>query len=351
MEYRHIKDIDFKSNINGRVFGIFLARDVELKTNKDGVSKYLDLNMCDKDLKINAKKWGATDEDAEKLVNGGVYLAAIDVKPYAKSPLGYSCTLYNYDKCNEDPSNFIEWAEGMDEAQTIIQNALTIIAESPYKDLVYNLLIDNWKEFCIWSAASGMHHNMMGGLIVHTAEVIEQSEIIADMWENKYGPGFINKPLLLSGALIHDIGKVRELNVDATSGSTTYSKESALETHISLCISMIEVEAYKLKLGYQIYRINEINEQEGVKTPEQLIEEREIVQLLKHLVLAHHGQKEYGSPISMNTPEAVILHEADVLSAEMFRFNKVFNNLEPGEMHSVWLGKDISVTYKESSKP
>lgn len=350
MDYTHVRDIDFQANINNRVFGIFLARDVDVRLQKDGVTKFISVNLCDKDFKIDAKKFGATDSEIEMMKNGGVYCAAIDIKPYAKSPTGYSCTLYNFDVYNEDPANFIEWAEGMDEAQDTIQKALSIISESIYKDLVYNILIDNWQNFCLWTAASGMHHNILGGLLVHTAEVIDQCDILAEYWENKYGPNFINKPLLLSGALLHDIAKTKELDVDTASGSTAYSKASALETHITMCVSMIDIEAFKLKLGYQTYTINEINEQEPVKTQEQLDYEHEAVALLKHIILAHHGQKEWGSPIDMNIPEAYILNRADEISAEMYRYNKNFNSMEASSSSAAWLGGNMVVTYKDYTK-
>lgn len=350
MDYTHVRDIDFQANINNRVFGIFLARDVDVRLQKDGVTKFISVNLCDKDFKIDAKKFGATDSEIEMMKNGGVYCAAIDIKPYAKSPTGYSCTLYNFDVYNEDPANFIEWAEGMDEAQDTIQKALSTISESIYKDLVYNILIDNWQNFCLWTAASGMHHNILGGLLVHTAEVIDQCDILAEYWENKYGPNFINKPLLLSGALLHDIAKTKELDVDTASGSTAYSKASALETHITMCVSMIDIEAFKLKLGYQTYTINEINEQEPVKTQEQLDYEHEAVALLKHIILAHHGQKEWGSPIDMNIPEAYILNRADEISAEMYRYNKNFNSMEASSSSAAWLGGNMVVTYKDYTK-
>lgn len=350
MNYIHVKDIDFQQNINNRVFGIFLARDVDVRLQKDGVTKFLSLNMCDKEFKIDAKKFGASDAEIEMMKNGGVYCAAIDIKPYAKSPTGYSCTLYNFDIYKEDPANFVEWAEGMDTAQDIIQKALSIISESIYKDLVYNILVENWQNFCLWTAASGMHHNVLGGLLVHTSEVIEQCDLLADYWDSKYGPNFINKPLLLSGALLHDIAKTKELDVETISGTTTYSKASALETHITMCVSMIDVEAYKLKLGYQTYTINEIDEQEPVKTQEQLDYEHEAVALLKHVILAHHGKLEWGSPINMNVPEVNILNRADELSAEMYRYNKNFSNMDAGTSSAAWVSGSMDVTYKDSSK-
>ena len=350
MEYKHIKEIDFAANIQERVFGLFMAKTVDIRVQKDQVTKYICLNMVDKDFSISAKKFGATDSEIEAMQNGKIYCAAIDVKKYDKDPLGFSCILYNFEEVNMDPNEFIDWADGMDEAQRIIQGAFNIIGESIYKDLVYNIVTEHWGDFTVWTAASSLHHNQLGGLFVHTAEVIAQSEQIADFWENKYGPNFINKELLLSGALLHDIAKTQELDVDKLSGTTEYSTRASLETHITMCVSRIDVEAYKLKLGYQEYRINELNEAEGIKSEEQLQREQEAVSLLRHLILAHHGKLEYGSPISMNVPEAYILNTADLLSSEMYRFNRTFNNMDAGTSNCVWLSGVMVNTYKESIK-
>ena len=350
MEYLKLKDIDFQANKNNRVFGIFLARNVEIKTQKDNVTKYISLTMVDRDTEIDAKKFGCTENELSQMTNGMVYRAAIDVKEYAKAKNGISCLLYNFEPISISPDEFIEWTDGMNEAHEIIQNALQVINESIYKDLVYNILVANWVDFCVWTAASSLHHNALGGLLVHTSEVIAQSEQIANFWEEKYGPNFINKPLLLAGALLHDIAKTKELDVDRNSGTTNYSTQASLETHITMCVSMIDIEAYKLQLGYQTYKIGETNEQEPIKSQEQLDYEKEAVSLLKHLILSHHGKLEWGSPIAMNIPEAYILNTADNISAEMFRYNKNFNNMDAGTSNCVWLSGNMVNTYKESTK-
>lgn len=350
MEYTRLKDTNLEEHINSRVYIIFMARDVSIRTQKDGVTKFISLHMYDKGVNVEAKKFGATETEINTMINGGVYCAAVNVEPYVKSATGYSCNLYNFDTFDMNPNEFIEWAEHMPEAYTTIQHALETISESIYRDLVYNILTANWQQFCTWSAASSMHHTMMGGLLVHTAEVIEQSKQIGELWNNKYGPSFINMPLLLSGALLHDIAKTQELDVDTANGTTAYSTRACLETHITMCISMIDTEAAKLNLGQQVYKINEVDEQEPIKSDEDLEFEKEAVSLLKHLILSHHGKKEYGSPIEPNCPEAYILNLADLLSAEMFRYNKTFNQMEPGTSQSTWLGGNMVCTYKDSTK-
>lgn len=340
MEYKHIRDIDFSSCVGSRVFGIFLARDVDLRTQKDGVTKYLHLTMCDRDFSFEANKFGASESEINCMKSGYVYRAAIDVKEYVKSPTGYSCNLYNFEVHNEPASMFIEWTEGMEKAQGIIQSALNKISNSVYGKLVYNLLTSNWDKFSIWTAGSSLHHNALGGLLVHTAEVVEQSENIGNMWEDIYGHNFINKPLLLSSALLHDLGKIHELTVDRYSGNTGYSTEASLETHISICLRLLEVEACKLGIGIK----------SEDKSDEQLNNELEALSLLRHCILSHHGKKEYGSPISPNTPEALILHMSDYISAEMYRYNKVFKNIDCCTSNTTWVGGNMICAYKDSTK-
>lgn len=338
MEYKHVSQINFSENINHRVYGIFLAQDVDIRTQSDGETKFITLNMVDHEFKMDAKKFGANEQEIQLMKSGKVYYAAIDVKMYKNKP---SCVLYNFDEYTQEPaSNFISWADGMTEAYSVVQDALNYVSSTIYGNLVGKLITSNWDKFSVWAAASGMHHNLPGGLLVHTAEVVNQSKIISNTWKGLYGDKFINEPLLISSALIHDLAKIYELNVNTSTGTIEYSVDSSLETHISKCISMIEIEAYKQNFGQKT----------DTKSDETVLKEQEALKLLKHCVLAHHGKKEYGSPIDANCPEAYILHVSDKLSAEMYRFNKNFKVMESGTSSSAWLGGNISVTYKDTSK-
>jgi 3'-5' exoribonuclease len=359
MEYKHIGEIEFKDNVDSRVFGIFLAQDVEVRIQKDGVTKFISLNMVDKATKLDAKKFGASDSDIEMMRNGGVYCAAIDIKPYTKSPTGYSCTIYNFEPFDESASNFLEWAQGREEAVQTIQRALSEIYKSIYKDLVCNIINNNWNNFCVWGAATGMHHNVLGGLLVHTAEVLEQCEVLAEYWNKQYSyvdnktlepKNFINKPLLYTGALLHDIGKLYELECDVTSGTINYSHQAVLETHTSIGISLIDSEAYKLGLGFQNTGQSQGQGQAVLKSEEHIKTEQQALSLLKHLILSHHGRKDYGACIEPNCPEAVILNKADEMSATMYRFNKNFKTMEPGTSHSIWTSTGLINVFKDYTK-
>lgn len=74
------------------------------------------------------------------------------------------------------------------------------------------------------------------------------------------------------------------------------------------------------------------------------------MELLKHCLAAHHGKMEYGSPVTPHIPEANILNIADNLSADMYRFNRSFKDIEPGQSTTYWSGGSMVVTYKDSTK-
>ena len=91
---------------------------------------------------------------------------------------------------------------------------------------------------------------------------------------------------------------------------------------------MVDIQAYKSGIGMQKYEINEINEEEPVKSDEELADEIECLNLLKHCLAAHHGKLEWGSPIQPSVPEAYLVHIVDKLDAEMFKYNRAFKGLE-----------------------
>jgi 3'-5' exoribonuclease len=137
-------------------------------------------------------------------------------------------------------------------------------------------------------AAKALHHNFIGGLLEHLLELISLSRDVA-----KHFPS-IDGDLLTAGAFLHDIGKVREL---AVRKSIEYTTEGRLIGHISL--------------GYEML-VEKINTVPGFPA--------ELTMLLKHIMLSHHGEYEFGSPKRPKIQEAVVIHYLDDLSAKINNF-------------------------------
>lgn len=152
-------------------------------------------------------------------------------------------------------------------------------------------------KFETWPAAKYKHHSYKHGLLEHTLEVAlfcEADIALADK---------IHRPILLdilrAGALLHDMGKVSEIEI-SDSGDYGYTSKGELLGHIVLAYNWVaQAFAYHIK-----------------DAP------KEISEHISHLILSHHGKKEWGSPVEPKTHEAHILHLADMKSAQMFIMGK-----------------------------
>ena len=159
------------------------------------------------------------------------------------------------------------------------------------------------KKFRFSSAAKSVHHGFVGGLLEHTVSVAQLCDFYAGRYE------ILNRDLLITAALCHDIGKTKELSAFP---ENDYTDEGQLLGHIMIGSQMIH---------------DKIREIEGF--PEKL--ERE----LQHCVLAHHGELEYGSPKKPALAEAAALNLADNTDARMETLTEIFQAAGPQED---WLG-------------
>ncbi len=159
------------------------------------------------------------------------------------------------------------------------------------------------KAFKMHSAAKAVHHGFIGGLLEHTLGVTK----LCDSFAKQYG--ILNKDLLITAAMCHDIGKIYELS---DFPENDYTDEGNLLGHIVMGVEMI---------GDKIRGI------EGF--PSLLAKE------LKHCILAHHGKLEYGSPKLPAISEAMALHFADNLDAKMESMRELLN---ASDDKAEWLG-------------
>ncbi len=154
--------------------------------------------------------------------------------------------------------------------------------------------------FCRATAAKSIHHNYCGGLLEHTIEVVDLCVRAMEVL-----PG-MNRDLVVTGAVLHDIGKIAELEVKVV---PQYTIEGRLIGHVVLGTEMVTMAVGHLR-------------KEGVEFP------LELEWMLKHMMLSHHGNLEFGSPVVPMFPEALLLHVMDNLGAKMYIFNSKRD--EPG---------------------
>lgn len=152
------------------------------------------------------------------------------------------------------------------------------------------------------SAAKTVHHGFAGGLLEHTLSVVKFCEYMAGAYS------ILNKDLLYTAAICHDIGKTRELS---SFPKNDYTDEGQLLGHIVIGVEMI---------GAAIREIPDF--------PEKLASE------LKHCIIAHHGELEYGSPKKPAIPEAFALNFADCADARMQSLKEIFKDKNTRD----WIG-------------
>ena len=180
--------------------------------------------------------------------------------------------------------------------------------QNPYLRAVIKMFFEDdarfVKEFKRHSAAKRVHHGFVGGLLEHTLGVVKLCDIIADRYS------YLDRDLLVTAAAFHDIGKVYELS---SFPDNDYTDEGQLLGHIVMGCELV---------GNAVREIPDF--------PKVL--ERQ----LKHCIVAHHGEFEYGSPKKPALAEALALHYADDLDAKLETFKEAVNT--PVGQSGEWVG-------------
>jgi 3'-5' exoribonuclease len=183
----------------------------------------------------------------------------------------------------------------LDEMWAELQHVVARLSNPHVRALAESLVRANEARLRIWPAARAVHHAYRGGFLEHVLKMAEAGRALAGL----YGA---DADLVVIGALVHDIGKLQELDYQA---ATTYTRAGNLVGHVTLGALMID-EACRSLPGF----------------PDALRTE------LLHLVLSHHGAKEFGAPVEPMTVEAVILAAVDELDAELNQIRRALD--EPG---------------------
>ncbi len=168
------------------------------------------------------------------------------------------------------------------------------------KSIVSKILLDNREALEVYPAAYRLHHAIVGGLMLHTASIVQMAEKTCTVYPN------INRELLLSGAILHDVAKTFEMNTAKSGLCSGYTIGGELIGHLVKGAMYIEDTAKELGIN------------------------DEKVTLLEHMVLSHHGVPEYGSPVRPMFLEAEILSALDSLDATIFEINNATSKINTG---------------------
>lgn len=289
-----------------RVSDVYLCKTKQIMLTKNG-KEYVSMTLQDKTGTIDSKIWdlgspgiGNFDMMQYVYVDGDVTVFQgsnqLNVKRIRKADEG------EYIESDYLPVSSKDIKEMYRELAALIQSM-----KNPWlKQLAGSYFIDDKefvKRFCFHSAAKSVHHGFVGGLLEHTLSVMK----LCDYYSTAYQ--MINRDLLLTAALFHDIGKTKELSAFP---ENDYTDDGQLLGHIIIGTEMVG-ERIRTIAGF----------------PEKTASE------LKHCILAHHGELEYGSPKKPALMEALALAFADNTDAKLETMTEL---LKKAGDNNQWLG-------------
>ncbi|MDR1396196.1 MAG: HD domain-containing protein [Desulfarculales bacterium] len=276
----------------------YLLTKKEILTSKNGNS-YGALGLSDATARIEAKLWERAEELLRGLEEGQVVKVWGKAQNYqgqiqlVVAQIAFSPESNPTDFMVQGPKAGVQlWAE--------FDSLLKKIADPGLKRLLGSVFAPNFRpRFGSAPAAKAAHHAYVGGLLEHTVSVGQLAVLLAGHYPH------LDRDLLLSGALLHDIGKVEELVLGPP---LDYSDAGRLEGHIILGLRRLDAA---------------LAQQPGFPEP--------LAGALRHLLVSHHGQEAFGSPQKPKTPEALALHVLDDLDAKTQMVKALVLAAQPGK--------------------
>ncbi|WP_297518638.1 HD domain-containing protein [uncultured Clostridium sp.] len=286
-----------------RVEGFYLIKSIVCKVANNSNKKYLDIILADKTGEIAGKVWEVNDQN-EKLYKPNEIVMTrgtvtnwqgslqLKVEKMRKSEASDNLVVDEYVKSAPMPSEEMlaeieKYIDGMKDED--IQLLLTSLVERNKEKLMY------------YPAAKKNHHSMKGGLLYHILTMLRLGEKICSIYD------FLNLDLVYAGIILHDLAKIKEMNSSELGVVDEYTLEGTLLGHITQGIKELEVVGRELGIDSQK------------------------MMLLQHMILSHHFEADYGSPVKPMIPEAEMVHFIDTIDARMYDMKKLMTETKVGE--------------------
>lgn len=294
-----------------RIIGQLLVTSASKGVTEKGMA-YINVTFQDKSGTIEAKKWDATDEDLSLLIPGSVVLVDARVNLYKNVNQLKIQSISKIDDISEvDLSNFQRVSPlPLDEMKKRLDAYLNSFKDKDVEKITKAVIEHFYDKYVTYPAAVKIHHEFGSGILHHSLAMADLAEDIAKRYPQ------VDRDLLVAGALMHDIGKTIEYENPLMPVQTVEGK---------LCghIAIMYAEFKKI--------VDELN----IKS--------EVPILLEHMILAHHGKMEWGSPVNPATREAWLLSQIDLIDSHMMVLDKALDPVKEGEFTPrLWVMDDVS---------
>ena len=287
--------------VGDEIDGFYLLTEPSVRTSANG-GRFLAATLSDRSGSLDLKMWdyaGAIGPED----NGSAVRVRGTVSDYrgVKQLTARMLRLAGEKDC-VDPELLVPTAPiDADKAAQAIQDLLQSLQAEDYRRIAETLYARNEALFRNVPAAKSVHHGFRGGLLMHTVNMLRTADCLAELYCE-----VINRDLLLTGTLLHDIAKTREFRLSPLGMVKDYSVEGQLLGH--LVMGAQEVASVAEELG----------------TPE------EKALLLQHLVLSHHGDPEFGAAVRPMCAEAELLHLIDMMDSRMEIYAEILQTISAG---------------------
>lgn len=274
-----VRDLKIGDAIFGETFAVKSYKKGATRNNKP----FIDIELADNTGFIKGKIWSDDISACERAKEGDVVEVTATVEDYMNAPQLKITNMKKTETFNLDElqqrTDF-----DVDEMWRDIEKEISQIKNPHLKKLLNSVFDEEITEkFKSGSGALKVHHNYIGGLIEHTWEMLHMSKSVMPHYKK------LNFDLMKTGIILHDIGKIYEYEANTT---ITMTNPGKLLGHIYLGAELVRHRAPK-------------------EMPTDLLDE------VLHIILSHHGLKDYGSPVVPMTAEAIAVHVIDYASTKM----------------------------------
>ena len=296
---------------NKVIVSSFVVISKQVKPKKTG-EPYLALTLGDRCGQIEAKMWDNV-EDALDAFEQEDFLKIKGLLNKYKNR--FQLTIHKLRKLGDSEVDFGDYlpktTKDVEELWRTLGGFVSTIQDENLRALVQSFMADPEiaQAYKNAPAAKSLHHAYIGGLLDHVVSLFRSCDLVCRNYPQ------INRDLLLTGAFLHDIGKIHELTYNR---SFSYTSRGQLLGHM-----IIELEMLQKKLAALP------NFPDEMKT------------LIEHLIISHHGQYEFGSPKLPMFPEALMLHYLDDLDSKMESMRAHFER--EAENESSWTSYNASL--------
>jgi len=288
---------------NSPVRSTFLVQSKECKTASNG-APYLDLNLQDLTGAIPAKLWDYSERTTPPFDADDVIAVEGQVENYRGAA---QIRIRRITLCPPEEVNLFDYLPRTqgdpEEMYRELLGRIEVMSAGPLRDLMTSVLEDPEmaRKFKLAPAATSYHHAYLGGLLEHVLALITLADAVGEHYP------WLQRDLVVAGLILHDIGKTEELTFN---GGFRYTTRGQLVGHINIGLEIVQ---------------EKIREIPGFPPP--------LKDQLEHIILAHHGKLEFGSPKEPLFAEALVVHYLDDLDSKLEAMRQQYakDRNQPGE--------------------